>query len=64
MISGVQPQQDTQQQSVETENKIKEAINFLAQPSINSIIRGLNFLIPKTCDVDKETLLIENYPVY
>lgn len=42
--------------------KTKDAIAGLSHISINNITRSLNYLIPKTCEIDKETLQFENYP--
>lgn len=42
--------------------KVREAIAQLASPSLNTITKALNTLIPKTFEPERETLQIEHYP--
>ena len=43
--------------------RIREAITNLSIPSASVVIRGLNVLIARSVDTDKENVLIDNFPV-
>ena len=43
--------------------RIREAITNLGIPSTNFVIKGLNMLIARSIDSEKENIQIDNFPV-